>query len=329
MMHVVPVRTPYTDYVVHSPPPSRGVQYHKSPEMSHLDEEMVRNGTLVTAVLEVAECLQVELPASRPSSSDGRWLPKKYLTPVPEWTPIAVREFTGTVHPVIVDLSTEDVNSLKVKVQAVTGTVPDAQCLVVEGGDGKPVEDGTQKLRYCAGLESGALVHMAMQDEEQARVRRAEREAEQAVWIADLMAHSCSCCHELCWRPGQSPVGSVVKHEGRVGVIVQIFGEAGDVYSWGDSNDHFGYDVHAGSENTVRLRWEDDDRPDQYMASTLHIALAELRPANQDEANAPWVAAWKAKVAREWWRGLVGSVVIGVLGILAFVYFAVWDMEFP
>ena len=79
--------------------------------MSHLDEEMVRNGTLVTAVLEAAECLQVELPASRPSWSDGRWLPKKYLTPVPEWTPIAVREFTGTVHPVIVDLSTEDVNT--------------------------------------------------------------------------------------------------------------------------------------------------------------------------------------------------------------------------
>ena len=100
--------------------------------------------------------------------------------------PITVREFTGKVLPFSVE---DNVSDLKAKVQTATGAPSDAQRLIVEGGDGKPLEDGTQRLSECVGLESGALVHLIMQDEGQGRARReareatreAEREAELAV----------------------------------------------------------------------------------------------------------------------------------------------------
>jgi len=97
-----------------------------------------------------------------------------------------VRELTGKVHSLTVDLASEDVDDLKVKVHAATGAAPDAQCLNVEGGDGEPLDDGERKLGECAGLESGALVHMTMKDEEQAAARREQREAERAAWLAEV-----------------------------------------------------------------------------------------------------------------------------------------------
>ena len=76
--------------------------------------------------------------------------------PCKDWeTPISV-EFTGNVHPLVINLN-KDVGDLRTKVQTATGATPDAQCLIVEGGDGKPLEDGTQMLGDCVGLESGAL----------------------------------------------------------------------------------------------------------------------------------------------------------------------------
>ena len=55
---------------------------------------------------------------------------------------------------------------------------------VVEGGDGKPLEDGTKKLSVVVGLQSGALVHLTVQ----MRSRRgrggrsARRHVRQSVW---------------------------------------------------------------------------------------------------------------------------------------------------
>ena len=98
-----------------------------------------------------------------------------------------MRELTGKVHPLTVDLTTEDVGDLKTKVHAATGVALDAQCLNVEGGDGEPLDRRWEEAgRVRAGLESGALVHMTMQDEEQAAARREQREAERAAWLAEV-----------------------------------------------------------------------------------------------------------------------------------------------
>jgi hypothetical protein len=73
------------------------------------------------------------------------------------WTPISVREFTGKIHPLAVDVNRsgldQAVSDLKAKVQTATGVTPDAQCLIIEGGDGKPLDDDTKKLRACVGLK--------------------------------------------------------------------------------------------------------------------------------------------------------------------------------
>ena len=104
-----------------------------------------------------------------------------------DWeTPISI-EFTGNVHPLVINLN-KDVGDLQAKVQTATGATPDAQCLTVEGGDGQPLEDGTQKLSECVGLESGALVHLTMQDEEQGKARREEREGEAQYRTAEAQA---------------------------------------------------------------------------------------------------------------------------------------------
>ena len=94
---------------------------------------------------------------------------------------VTVREFTGKRHEHI-RLSPEDtVRAFKAKVQQLTGTEPDLQLLVVEGGDGKPLDDGKAELHpaLCPGLKDGALVHMTAQDATTAARRREER-AEQA-----------------------------------------------------------------------------------------------------------------------------------------------------
>lgn len=49
---------------------------------------------------------------------------------------------------------------------------PDAQRLLIEGGDGQPLEDDSAQLGTCAGMKSGALIHFMMQD---AAARRAAR----------------------------------------------------------------------------------------------------------------------------------------------------------
>ena len=107
--------------------------------------------------------------------------------PCKDWeTPISV-EFSGNVHPLVINLN-KDVGDLQAKVQSATGATPDAQCLTVEGGDGQPLDDWTQKLSECVGLESGALVHLTMQDEEQGKARREEREGEAQYRTAEAQA---------------------------------------------------------------------------------------------------------------------------------------------
>ena len=51
--------------------------------------------------------------------------------PCEDWeTPISV-EFSGNVHPLVINLN-KDVGDLQAKVQTATGATPDAQCLTVE-----------------------------------------------------------------------------------------------------------------------------------------------------------------------------------------------------
>ena len=93
---------------------------------------------------------------------------------------VTVREFTGKRHEHI-RLSPEDtVLGFKAKVQQLTGTDPDRQRLLVEGGDGKPLDDGKAELHplACPGLADGALVHMTVQDATTAARRRKERQGQ-------------------------------------------------------------------------------------------------------------------------------------------------------
>jgi hypothetical protein len=172
-------------------------------------------------------------------------------------TPISVREFTGKIHPLAVDVNRsgldQDVSDLKAKVQTATGVTPDAQCLIIEGGDGKPLDDDTKKLRACVGLKSGALVHLTMQDEEKGRARREEhkvaREAKEAKWLAKVRVGS---------------IVGVVDDDDQVGVVAQM---------------------PTTSTSFARCRWEDG-------TESSH-RLERLRPPSvQEKAEAaPWVAA--------------------------------------
>ena len=112
----------------------------------------------------------------------------------------------------------------------------------------KPLEDGTQKLSACVGLASGALVHLTMKDEEQGRARREQREVERAAWQAELRG------------------GSVVKHRGRVGVII-----------WTD--------IVPGHLSMSGVRWEDGSRSHIPLPNDLRRLSAE-EPAKA----AAWVA---------------------------------------
>ena len=175
-------------------------------------------------------------------------------------TPISV-EFTGNVHPLVINLD-KDVGDLQAKVQAATGATPDAQCLTVEGGDGQPLEDETQKLSECVGLESGALVHLTMQDEEQGKARREEREGEHRTWLAGLIVGSFVVAVKLSHETS--------RHEGRVGVV-----------TWFGAPATFGL-------SEVNLRWEDGT-----CSGYTGRDQAELRrPSAAEAAGATvWVAA--------------------------------------
>ena len=115
-------------------------------------------------------------PAEAPAQPDDVRLDVDAGAPILERTPISVREFTGKAYPLTVDLSTEDVSKLKTKVQAANGASTDAPRLTVEGGDGKPLEDVTQKL--------------TMLDEEKGEVER-------AAWPAELAMGSAVKQHQI------------------------------------------------------------------------------------------------------------------------------------
>jgi hypothetical protein len=241
-----------------------------------------------------------------------------------ERTPISVRDITGKVHALTVDLTNEGVANLKTKVQAVTGATPDAQCLTVEGGDGQPLEDGTQKLSACVGLESGALVHLTMQDEEQGRARREEREAEREAWLAGL--HHCS---------------SAATHEGRVGMIVSDGRRLpGPRNRWTaqritcSGNGISRYSLSSGAANNFMLT----PIGTTYAANRDWIDITEIRRPSVAEATeaARILAAYDAEMAamakrrrvqrcQEYVAGLVCFGVVVVLpAVLAVVFWDTW-----
>lgn len=207
------------------------------------------------------------------------------------WTPISVREFTGKIHPLAVDVNRsgldQDVSDLKAKVQTATGVTPDAQCLIIEGGDGKPLDDDTKKLRACVGLKSGALVHLTMQDEEKGRARREEhkvaREAKEAKWLAKVRVGS---------------IVGVVDDDDQVGVVAQM---------------------PTTSTSFARCRWEDG-------TESSH-RLERLRPPSvQEKAEAAsWVAAetWRRQrqKAKHMMKLTLGFAVLVVLPATLVFYF--------
>ena len=92
---------------------------------------------------------------------------------------LTVRQLTGQTLPVRAD-TTDSVLELKVQIQTLTGLEPDAQCLVVEGGDGIALDLDHVTLGSCTGLKNGAMVHLTMQDASRHRREREQREASKA-----------------------------------------------------------------------------------------------------------------------------------------------------
>jgi hypothetical protein len=173
--------------------------------------------------------------------------------PSAELASISVRVLTGHVYTVVVDIATEHVSHLKAKVEAQTGVEPDAQRLTVEGADDKPLRDDGLELSVCDSLKQrGAVLQLALQDTAVAAAWREIRADALAAWAEAL-------------RPS-----SLVKHAGRLGVIVCMYGASGDSYSvlvddedweedghW-DNGDYYHRRGQPNSHNSVDLRWVDD-----------------------------------------------------------------------
>jgi hypothetical protein len=157
---------------------------------------------------------------------------------------ISVRVLTGNVFTVVVDIATEHVGHLKAKIEAETGVEPDAQCLTVEGVDDKPLADDGLELSQCDSLKQrGAVLRLALQNTAVAAAWREQRAAALAAWAEAL-------------RPG-----SLVKHAGRLGVVVCMYGASGDrcTATFGEEGEGPRQTfVQPNSHNSVDLRWVDD-----------------------------------------------------------------------
>jgi hypothetical protein len=151
------------------------------------------------------------------------------------------------VYTVVVDIATEHVSHLKAKVEAQTGVEPDAQRLTVEGADDKPLRDDGLELSLCDSLKQrGPVLQLALQD------------------TAVAVAWREICANALAaWAEALRP-SILVKHAGRLGVIVSMYGASGDSYSeWvhdsrGDDYSEWGTMEQPNSHNSVDLRWVDD-----------------------------------------------------------------------
>ena len=145
---------------------------------------------------------------------------------------------------------------------------------VEAGGGGLPLEEAEVATLRACGLVDGAELLLTLQDAAQGAARRELR------------------CH---W-PKELRKGSVVKHEGRVGVVALVVSidEPGDHrYCQYDENNRYDpivddppeWVLKPGTENTVRLYWEDGRQMSGY------VDKDKLYPPSSEDASVPWVVA--------------------------------------
>jgi hypothetical protein len=223
-------------------------------------------------------------------------------------TRLLVRQITG--EQTALHLSLDDtIGALKGALHAEWGIEADAQRLLLsqtavaaggeaEAGGGLPLEeDEVATLRECKVID-GAELLLTLQDAAQGAARRELRETarREAAERAELSALEYRR-RALQKRPVAEPSdwrtklrkGSAVKHEGRVGVVALVVSthEDGDHRFAVDHIDDDGFDwvLKPGTENTVRLYWEDSRQMSGY------VDKDKLYPPSSEEASLPWVVA--------------------------------------
>lgn len=140
------------------------------------------------------------------------------------------------------------------------------------GGEVLPLEEPDFATLRACGLLDGAELLLTVQDAAQGARRRMLR----SHWLKELRN------------------GSVVKHEGRVGVVALVVSidEPGD-HRYSRDTDADGnklWVLKSGTKNTVRLYWEDGREMSGY------VDKDKLYPPSSEEASVPWVIARQKRV---------------------------------